>query len=779
MPLRKTNSFLTPAPLFLIVAIMILGLTGRLDAQIMKSPSQKNAAAAKASKLRWPKPGQLIKELAPFEEHRATSQWAIKTKEWVTHLCTKTEVTSQDAVDAIMALHKQSQAIDTLISQAASSGSNVESIDLIPELQRFQYRLNRRIQIWAGVIDHANASAKRKPSNTRQVSLKGLPRNLDQLLEQQIPGNTGWQDYLAWDDLIDASRTTNMDKAARVKLRAASQKFLARYHSPALTDAQRELFQPFFSPEILSGIRANASGDINHTLLMTLMELMEEKEEPNKPQKPGKIAHLLNAQYQNLLWSDDSVANEIAATIDSNWRNANFRIAVHQRMLNQMLPNVPATTEPVSERIQGAKVSGQSLIENRLQIALIPNPNEISLGIETIGKVTSETVAQRSGFTFQNRGLADFKVLQKLAFSRTGVTSEAPSAISNARQRLTGLRGNWDNVPIFGRLARKIAKQKAEEQTPEAIALTKQRVESGAKQRVAKEVNEMVSALRLGMHEHVLSKLIAMDLEPETVQLSTSDQRITGRYLIAGRDQMAAWQPRPTDFESDLLTVQFHQSAINNLIHRFGLNGKEFDPISLGKHVEKITGIPYMPENADAEATFEFASYDAVRIEFNEGIASVKFSFKKFQIGKGRPWKNISIRANFQPTYIGTRIVLDRDNLFEIKSTSSKKKKDLSITDEIAIRAAFKVILDSQYAFDIVPAAVRTKIPHLALGIDRFSLAEGWCGVSLDNASEIQQPVPIMAPEDVEPGTWSDQLGNFQSEKARVETPRTARRLGY
>lgn len=778
MLLRTANSFVKHSPLFLIVAIMILSLTGRLDAQIMKSPSQKNAVAVKASKLRWPKPDQLIRELAPFEEHHITSQWATRTKEWVTYFCTETEVTSQEAVDAIMALQKQSQAINTLIGEVANSGSNVESIELISELQRFQYRLSRRIQIWAGVIDHANAIAKRTTSNTRQVSLKGLPRNLDRVLEQQIPGNTGWQHYLAWDDLITASRTTNMDKAARAKLKAASQKFLARYHSPALTDGQRELFQPFFSPEILSGIRANASGDVNHTLLMILMELMEENESPNKAHKPGKVAHLLNAQYQNMLWSDDPIANEIAGTIDSNWRNANFRIAINERLLNQMLPRVPVTTEPVSERIQGASVSGQSLIENELRIALIPNPNEISLNIETIGQVTSDTVAQRSGFTFQNHGLANFKVFQTLAFSRTGVTSAAPFATSNARQRLVGLRGSFDNVPLIGRLTRQIARQKVEEQTPEAIALTKQRVEAGAKQRVEKEVNQMVSALRLGLHEHVLSKMIAMDLEPETVQLSTSDERITGRYRIAGRDQLAAFQPRPTDFESDLLTVQFHQSAINNLIHRFGLNGKEFDPINLGKHIEKITGIPYMPEKADAEATFVFASHDAVRVEFEDGIASVKFSFKKFQIGKGRPWKNISIRANFQPKYIGTRIVLDLDNLFEIKSTTSKKK-NLSITDEIAIRTAFKVILDSQYAFDIVPAAVRSRIPNLALGIDRFSLAEGWCGVSLDNAAEIQQPVPIMAPGEVEPGTWSDQLGNFQTKKARVETPRTARRLGY
>ena len=118
--------------------------------------------------------------------------------------------------------------------------------------------------------------------------------------------------------------------------------------------------------------------------------------------------------------------------------------------------------------------------------------------------------------------------------------------------------------------------------------------------------------------------------------------------------------------------------------------------------------------------------------------------------------------------------MLDRDNLFTVES-----KKDLQLADQLAIRTAFKVILEPQYAFDILPPAVRAKAPNLTLGIDRFTLAEGWCGIALDNASAINQPVPIMSPEEVVPGTWSDQLGNFQSQQNRIETPRTARRLGY
>jgi hypothetical protein len=764
----------------LIIAIVIAFLPEKTSAQIMRLPSAKATSNTDSQPaIRWPKPSQLLQEIEVFENQPLTKDWAARTKELVEFLCTKTEVTSQEAIDALMALNKQAQAINVLIGQVAQrqpAEFSTESAELVSDLQRFEYRLSRRIKIWAGVVDHVNSTAENTSKPIKKVSLAWLPSNLDDLLQRQIPNNVGWQDYLAWDDLIRTSRVTNMDKKAKVARQRAAQKFLARYHSASLSDAQRQLFQPFFSPEVLEGIHDAASEQINHSKMMLAIELLEAKD-------TGVAANYLNNAYQDLLWSEDEVAHELAALIDSHWRNSNFRVAINERLLNQMLPQVPATTEPVSERIQGARVSGQSLIEtDQLRIALIPNPNEISLAVETGGKVTSETVAKRSGFTFENRGLADFKVLQKLAFSRTGVTSEEPQAFSKARQRLIGMRGSYDRVPILGKLSRIIAKQKVEEQTPEANQLTQQRVESGAKQRVESEVNQLVNQFRRGVQQHVLSRLISMDLEPEITQLSTTRQRIIGRYRVAGRDQMAASQPRPTDFESDLLTVQLHQSAINNLIERFSLNGHEFNPVSLGKHVEKVTGIPYESQNGSSDATFKFAKHDAVRIDFEDGVVSITFGFREFRIGKGRPWKDISITTHYKPKYIGTRIILDRDNdnVTEITGKNRKKlpRKYLSITDEMTIRGAFKVVLEEQYAFDLLPDVVRTRVPGLALSIDRLSLAEGWCGVAFENASATGQSVPIVTPEQVVPGSWSDQLGAFQN-RTQPQPARTARRLGY
>ena len=131
-------------------------------------------------------------------------------------------------------------------------------------------------------------------------------------------------------------------------------------------------------------------------------------------------------------------------------------------------------------------------------------------------------------------------------------------------------------------------------------------------------------------------------------------------------------------------------------------------------------------------------------MDFTDGIASVTFSFKRFQIGKGRAWKNVEIKANFQPTYSGTQIVLERDNLFEVTS-----KSDLRLADQIAIRGAFTVILQSQYSLDLLPSVVREKVPSLALGIGQLSLAKGWCGVTFNNEPTYPEYAPVITSEEL------------------------------
>jgi hypothetical protein len=737
--------------------------------QVMRAKAVANETEKSAPNKSWPKPSQIYKELSQFKENGVTQAWADRTQQIVDFICSETEVGDPRAANALAVLAEQTAAIDSLIQKIAYPSERLttkqlpaESIRLISELQRLKYRLSRRTEIWASACQLVRSAAN-KPRNSTLQNV-----SLSRIAFEYIDLDDGWKEYLALEELTRVSRALNPN---RKQQKLAARKFLSRLHSPALDQQQKQHLKEHvidaIDPLAMSLIHEAASGEVDTYRLLSYMEALES----DSVKKPGAIAHRLNELYQNLLWSEDPVAQKLAGQIDTHWRNANVRVAINERMLNQMLPQMPATTERITDRIQGAKVSGHGLVENQLRIALIPNPNEISLRLETTGQVTTDTVAERSGFTFQSKGLANFQVFKNLAFNRNGVTSDSPQATSSASLRLVGMRGNYDRIPLVGWLTRKIAKQKVEEQNPEAEQKTRERVESDAKQRVQVEVEEQVQRLRFALNQHVLARLTSMDLEPETVQLSTSQQRISGRYRIAGRDQLAAHQPRPTDFESDLMNFQIHQSAINNLLDRFELGGREFNAVSLGRHIESITGIKYESSNSEAEATFEFSEHDPIRIDFEDGLASVKFGFKRFKIGNGRGWKNISIRAKFKPEYIGTRIILNMDNVFDVDG------RNLRLPDELAIRTAFKVILEKQYAFELIPEALRKEIPHLAFAIERLSFADGWFGVTVTEAAQLNRTVPIMKPEEVVPGSYLDQLGAFQRVDCDSAPARTARRL--
>jgi len=71
-----------------------------------------------------------------------------------------------------------------------------------------------------------------------------------------------------------------MDKKARIRVRKAAQKFLARYHSPSLTEAQRNNFQPYFSADVLETIGKAATDEIDYTRLLKLIEGLEQTRFP-------------------------------------------------------------------------------------------------------------------------------------------------------------------------------------------------------------------------------------------------------------------------------------------------------------------------------------------------------------------------------------------------------------------------------------------------------------------------------------------------------------------
>ena len=625
-------------------------------------------------------------------------------------------------------LKVQLQAIPHLAAAIANRGENsVEAVYAYCEVSRLTYRLQRRIAVWQSlrndsmrlgqhpdVVFHSFGSdASIRSASFSRINFENLDPN--------------WVEYLKLKELQTAFGSMNPDAAEQKKI---ARNVLARIYSPLLKPDQVNYINQVFDPMIISSLKAHASGEVENAVLLKRIE--------NYESHPSSLTgYYLNDQYQNLLWSNDPVDHAIAAEIQTHYRNANLRAVVSERLLNRMIPDLPSTASPVSQNVKGARVSGQSHVSNQLRVDLIPNSSKIQLQLATIGDVRSDTIAKTKSFRIQNFGKARFRVAQQITISPDGIDASAkPRAMSQGNQYVVGLESKMDNVPVIGWMARKAAAKKLREEGPDNDRLFQRTVESSAENQMQQQVTEQFAKIRHLTYTKLFQPLFEMELEPESIQMASTDKQVVMRYRLAGRDQMAANTSRPRDSGDSLLSFQLHQSAINNAIARIGLNGNKFTIDELAKHLRDTIGsenVSSPEQESDKYAEIGFGYFDPIHVDFQDDQMKITLNLKSLKIGEtGKTWKNVSLTAAYRFAIDGMTIQLQQDD-----NGTRIKGKRLRFADKAAISAVMKVLFKQQYSMNPMPQKLKERINCQCLGISQLVLTDGWLGVSIDD----QQPL--------------------------------------
>ena len=683
-----------------------------------------DSPSAKSDQPSWPVPTSLLEQLDQLQGSSAES-WATTTSQLLESIASVSlgspvePAKLQIVRTRLGQLGRQSQLAMQVVESLRQYGARQKSVgaaDLINQVYRIRYGLDRRIAVWSSLLDVAAKSVAADPQSSFSLAKRGRLsfRSLDD----------EWSEYLLLDDLAREFNSLSPDSGRQ---KNSARKTLSRIYSPVLKPEQQEYLQQLFDPQLISMLRQSASTPVDVDNFLRRMEQHEQH-------PTGATEFRLNDLYQDLVWSEDARDTATAQAIQLHYRNANARLAVSGELLNRMVPEMPATREPVSDQILGASVSGQSYISNRLQVQLIPDPNQVQLRLQTVGTVHSNTVARRDGFAIQNQGLARFQVFQRLAFGRDGVdSSDEPVAYSTADQRVVGMRSKLDGIPFFGRLARKIASQKIEDEAPRTQRLVRSKVEREASERMQEQVETELQQLRGSLYDNVLQPLLALDLEPEPVQMSTTADEVIMRYRLAGRDQMAASSARPAAVAGSLCSCQVHESVMNNTIMRMGLNGQTFTTKELQEHFREMFGTDDVSaadqQEEPPEAQFAFAPLDPIRIRLRDQKVTIELNLASMQIGDGKKWKRLRVKTSYVPRVEnGTIVLAQSDDGLRLKG------KNLRFTDQVALRTVFEVMFKSEYRVNVLSEKVQERVGS-ALSITQLVLADGWVGVSIDDAN--------------------------------------------
>jgi hypothetical protein len=684
---------------------------GNPNQQQLGSLSSEQRTEALASAY-WPAPKSLLAQVGHLSHDENCSAWATQVQQLCLALCQTSPGDPQQASQIV-------QQLQTLAQQAETLGMALKSPTAAAELRRARYALQRRLALWSLAVSNERSSSVYADVPSAEERTQRLHESLTaaDTWIRSIPNADAWRSYLLLDDvarLADVNQPYSNDQARQI-----AQRVLARLQPEQMTDAQRQILQNSTLTTLAEQLRTWAGAGVDvHDVLANL----ERYEASGLPSDGRRVA----VAMRQLDWSAADADRQLAKQLDEHYRNANLRIALSSALLNRLAPNQPTAKGVVNDTILGATVNGTSTTDSQLHVKLIPDPQRLHLWIEAQGTVNSETQSTSGPATFDNNGQATFLVHKAVLLDRQGVWIANAAAEADSDTQLTGFRTSYDNVPLFGIFARKMAISQHDALLGAAEQETNAKVATEADRQVNAQVKQEVDEAERAVQKDVLAPLAKLHVTPEPISLETTAQRLSLRLRIAGQNQLGGHTARPQALSDSLASVQMHESALNNILDQLQLAGQTFTLPALYRHVAEELSWKQTEPAADlpADVQVTFAAQDPVRVRCQNGTMQLTLAFDELQQGT-RQWHHFLVIANYQPQIEDLHVRLVRQGAIELGGDNYKGQP------ELALRGAFSKLLPRERPVELVPAWIADNRNLSDMCISQCIVEDSWIALSL------------------------------------------------
>jgi len=658
----------------------------------------------------WPYPTALIERLDELERHSLTRSWAETALNSLRQIHQATVLCSPGVCDHFGILTKLS---DEAPSLAAAAPTN----QLRAAILRTGYAIQRRVEIWVQIYRIVSEGMDlRTVAVTDTETIANQLGVIERRLDQSVQGE-GWRRYLMLDELRLAGRSGDAEQRRRMARRV-----LDGMETPRLSDQQRDLLRKPPFDGLSWALRRWASEPVDYRRLLDDLELYE--------QIPStEMAHELARDIQTVRWSTCPEVVQLAETIDAHYRNANLRVAMSEELINRLLTRDYIFEEEVNDNFLGAHVFGQSRAEARLKVVLLPDRGCWRLGLEAQGAVESDTETTKGPATFYNRGLSRYRTRKTLFVDRRGIRTQGADAEADSQINLSRYETDFDYVPILGWVTRSIALRQHDIKYEEARQQTVARLESITSERMDREVEQQVADVEEAFQQKWLSPLRGLNLKPLAVNMETTEQRLIVRYRLAADAQLAAHTPRPQAPSHSLLSVQVHESALNNTLEQLRLDGRREDLRTLYREVAETFQRPDLavPEDIPENVTIQFADHDAVRLQCDQGHVMITLRITELKRKRRKAWRNFAVRAYYRPDSMQLDANLVREGIVQLAGR-------LRPFDRIALTGIFSKVLSDDRPFNIINKRLSQDAIFKDLKVTQFVVNDGWIGVALGPA---------------------------------------------
>jgi hypothetical protein len=658
----------------------------------------------------WPYAADLVYRLESLADRDICEPWCREVVERLRILSTLELLDSDEVVTVLESLAQ-------LQKQGSRTALTVSEPRHRSELARAAFALGRRLEVWGQIRVIASASDQPVSSSVTDAEyFRRVISDLEAKLAEYDHGER-WHEYLLLDEA--KRRYGDHTPSDTAECRRLAKRILLRLDYSILRPEHHKFLSEPEIAEYMDALRRLANEPVDYFRLMDELERYEKK---------GIASHALHlAAAQCILrWSRDERIAELGRRLDSNYRNANIRIAVDDEMIRRLTPDQDPVAERVDGVILGARTWGRSESQAQVAVKLLPSPNAWKIGLRAKGQVVTETCSTKGPATFRSLGDAVFLAEKQIVIHPHGFHHESADAAAETSSRLAGLETDLDPVPIVGDIAQAIAERRYQSQAPAVRWQMDNMVASQARKRLDAEVGKQLSRAREQFLGHFYKPMEELALNPMALEMRTTDRCLVARYRLAGHHQLAAHTPRPVPPADSALNIQVHESAMNNVVEQFRWEGREANLRELYVEIGDLFDLRELeiPEEFPDDVTIRFAEEQPVRFTFADSRVALQLSFAELKQGRRR-WRNFAVRVYYQPAPDQPDADLVREQYVELIG------RRIRFGDQIALRGIFSRVFAKNQPVNLVSQRLKDDPRLQGLAINQLTIGDGWLGMSV------------------------------------------------
>jgi hypothetical protein len=589
------------------------------------------------------------------------------------------------------------------------------------EWLRASYAVARRQAVWKPVWEVANTAEPAWMVSDLPIA---RPQSIVDALERvradldETGDVNGWAEYLLLDELNEFALAGRSEQRPIL-----AKRFLSRLSWHALDSEQRRWLERDSITQLAAAIRPWARSAVDYANLMSLIERQESD-------TVDLVAIEIADAVQTLRFADNPKAVRVADAITTHYRNANVRLAISQPMLQRMLPTVESRSAPVRTLMFGSRVRGTSRIESDLRVELNPSTDRWSMSLKATGKVRTESTGINGPVAIRTSGDSDFVAETPIQIDARGVQVAKTDVKVDGNTKLRGIRSDYDRVPMVGSLVRRFAGIRYDSLAGRSNRIANRMIESQVRSEMDTQIEHRLGTAAERFSDKTLEPLRELSLDPRVMDMQTTDQRLLARYRLAGDWQLAAFTPRPRAPTTSLMSMQVHQSALNNTLEKL-IPRDEPMPIRdvLRKSAEILGQLDaQVPDDFPEDVAVQFARTRPITIEIEDGQLWVTLRILRLNRGERVALTQFIVRAAYKPQIDGLQVSLVRDGHLRISGPG------MSMRERLPVRAIFNKVLSPNRSIRLTPPQIFAHQAAENLVVSQLELRGGWIGIAVSDS---------------------------------------------